>query len=75
MHWVLRKISASRDLTVENFWKSYFRKCRYYSKGKHTEILEIVILRNLSKINDIYLRPDPLYDFNLRKYRTKPHQT
>ena len=38
-------------LTVENFSKSYFGKCPKYSKTKVPEILEVIILQNLSKIN------------------------
>ena len=38
---------------VENFLKSYFRKCLNYFKTKHTEILGVIIFRNLSRINDI----------------------
>ena len=42
-------------LTVENFSKSYFRKCPNYWKSKIPEISEVIILRNLSKINILYL--------------------
>ena len=38
-------------LSVENFSKSYFRKFPIYSKHEHTEILAVIILQNLSKIN------------------------
>ena len=42
-------------LTVENFSKSYFRKCPNYWKTKIPENSEVIILRNLSKIIILYL--------------------
>ena len=45
VYWMLRKRSA-HFLTLENFSKSYFRKCPNYSKSKIPEILEVIILRN-----------------------------
>ena len=42
-------------LTVENFSKSYFRKCPNYWKSKNPEISEVIILRNLSKINNFFI--------------------
>ena len=38
-------------LKIENGAKSDFRSYSNYSKTKHTEILEMIILRNLTKIS------------------------
>ena len=49
--WVLRK-NVHIFLKNENFAKSYFRNYPNYSKRKHPEIVEVIIYRNLSKINN-----------------------
>ena len=41
-------------LKLENCAKSYFKDYPNYSKDKHTEILEVIILRNLTKINIVF---------------------
>ena len=40
---------------VENFSKSYFINYQKYSKDEPTEILEVIILQNLPKINNVYI--------------------
>ena len=40
---------------VENFSKSYFINYQKYSKDEPTEILEVLILQNLPKINHVYI--------------------
>ena len=41
-------------LKIENCAKSDFRNYPNYSKDKHTEILEFIILRNLTKIDIVF---------------------
>ena len=41
-------------LKLENCAKSYFKDYPNYSKDKHTEILEVIILQNLTKINIVF---------------------
>ena len=41
---------------VESFSKIYFRKGQNYSKTELTEVLEVIILQNLSKINKLYIQ-------------------
>ena len=56
---------------VENFSKSYFINYQKYSKDEPTEILEVIILQNLPKINNVYILN---YYLNHQKYHTKPDQ-
>ena len=39
---------------IENCAKSDFKNYTNYSKVKHTEILQVIILRNLTKINTVF---------------------
>ena len=57
---LIRRVGATKKIrrfisTVGNFSKSYFRKCPNYRKSKIPGISEVIILRNLSKINILYL--------------------
>ena len=42
-------------LKIENGVKSDYRSYSNYSKTKHAEILEVIILRNLTKISIVFL--------------------
>ena len=71
VYWVLRKRSA-HFLTVENFSKSYFRKCSNFSKSTTPEISEVIILRKNARI--FFVAPI-INKYTLTVKRDRPYQT
>ena len=49
-------------LEIGNCAKNNFRNYSNYSKGKNTEILEVIILRNLTKINIVFVATNVIYN-------------
>ena len=75
---VFKKLGATKTwahffFLIENA-KSDFRNYPNYSKDKHTEILEVIILRNLTKINIVFKHVKTLVKVYSKNYRTKLDQ-